>query len=302
MPSIVDSCRKAQTLRAFLDSPAVESPEASSAAAETAAHLLLGCSSCRKHLEASLPQPGVPGRVAAALQALSPKCPSFGRLWYVDRPTDAEPPPELREGLEESSSEESPSKAAYLKGVTRYCRSLAGREMPDEERFAEARRVLSHLIASCRNDLTVDEWRELLLQAAVAAGEAALLAGDGSATDRYNELLLFLLEHTAHPDIGQATLAVYVLRPWCTGDIETLRKRLKEMYEEVDKEGTTAWRTCLAHLLTGEPLEVMKVLDEMAPEEAPRSAAARQRFEALGVLTRASLLALPVLPALRKAG
>ena len=304
MPSTLDPCRKAQTLRAFLDGPVLtdadlDGPEASQAATDTVAHLLFGCTSCREHLEASLAQPEVPGRVAAALRTLGPTCPGFGRLWYVDRPVDAEPPPELREVPEEGSPGESASKAAYLKGVTRYCRSLAGRDMPNAERLAEARRVLSHVNASCRADLTPEEWRELYLQATLAVCEAAFQAGDTAAEARYRDELTSLWREGTHPDIDQTLLALHVLRPWREGELEVATLRLEEMFDEDDSGGRLGWRRCLFHLLTGAPLEVLGELETMKPAESEE---AGRRLAALGALTRASLLALPALAGLRKAG
>lgn len=299
MPSILDSCRGAKTLRAFLDSPPAADPSGAPEAADIAAHLLAGCTSCRRHLEASLAHPGVPGRIVRALGALGPEHPRLLPLWFADRPGRAQPPPELGGGDQGAASS---SKSAYLTALRPYTRSLVVRDLSPTDHLARARDLLTHAMVSHPADLDRDEWRDVIRHACLAAWEAAFRARDTAAAERYEGLLEVFLEYEHSEAYVDTELSLGILEHWREGRFAEALQTIEEMRESDDiPPWPTVWRSSLFHLLTGHPLAVVQILAESEGGGDTPAKGAERRYRALSVLLRASLVDFSAGSSLREA-
>ena len=299
MNSILDSCRGAQTLRAFLDAPETAEPENDSQAADTAAHILGGCPSCQQHLAASLARPNVPSRITRALRTLGPEHPQFFHLWFADRPGRAKPPPELSRP---ESGKASRSKTAYLHAVSAYAQSLIVQSLSPSEHLEKVRDLLTHAMTSNYPGLDAHEWRLLIKHATVAALEAAFRFQDQEAWERYEDLLLVFLEYDHRYSFADTEMSLVILARWREGRFDEISGPLEEMDDSEDiSPWATAWRTSLFHLLAGDPLEVVPQLAALDRLKAKPSQAAGRRRSALHVLSRASLVDFSEASSMRRA-
>lgn len=304
MPSILDSCQKAETLHAFLDTPETVEGEPDGWAADTAAHLLSGCPSCRQYLQVSLAQPRVPSRVAKALQALGPDHPAFFQLWFADRPQHTEPPPEM-ELAEESapfSSQESgrgptsPSKAAYVESLAAYAHSLSARPLSQTEHLALARNLTFHAVDRLPDfvwRLDHDERMEALESVYLAAWEAAFRMRHEQLTEHYDQLLDTILSMGHSDRICESATSLAVVEQWREGRIDKAAEKVEDelILADLIPAWHRLWRGSLFYLLTGDPLAVVRLSDYLRRETAECTEGAERRFSALKTLLRASLIA-----------
>ena len=304
MPWILDFCREAKTLRAFLDAPETADPALGSLPADTAAHLLSGCPSCLQHLEASLSQPGLRPRITAALCALDPDHTSFFPLYFADRSEQLAPPPEMehvdewetafhrREGQRTASR----SKTEYIDTLEAYGRSLAARPLFKKEHFALAQVLHSHVVVDLpfsRWKLDRDELRRAFESSALAAWEASFRLRDEVRTAHYDKMLDTMLSMEHSDAICESAVSLAVVEEWREGRIEQATEKVEDELIRADMIPAwhRLWRASLFYLLTGDPEAAVRVPDLLQAESAERSEGAERRFSALEILLRASLIA-----------